>query len=61
MGILGVSVGIALVCTTGLTLSTVFKFLHTFEMDVSKKDKRPRRDANEDRMESLNNRARLNK
>ncbi|AEQ34357.1 hypothetical protein D307_gp107 [Bacillus phage Bastille] len=64
MGIAAVSAGIALVCTTGLALSTVFKFLHSFEMDVgAKKDKerRNRRDVNEERFESMANRSRLNK
>ncbi|ASR79712.1 hypothetical protein JANET_232 [Bacillus phage Janet] len=64
MGIAAVSAGIALVCTTGLALSTVFKFLHSFEMDVGtkkEKERRNRRDVNEERFESMANRSRLNK
>ncbi|AGY46725.1 hypothetical protein BigBertha_217 [Bacillus phage BigBertha] len=62
MGIAAVSAGIALVCTTGLALSTVFKFLHSFEMEVGvKKEKRNRRDANEERFDNMANRSRLNK
>lgn len=63
MGIVAVGAGIALVCTTGMALSTVFKFLHSFEMEVGvKKEKRGRgRDVNEERFENMANRARLNK
>lgn len=65
MGIIAVSMGILVTCGAGLGITTVYKFLHSFEMDMAsnKKDRRShaRRDINEERFDNMTNRARVNK
>lgn len=65
MGIIAVSFGILVTCGTGICVSAVHKFLHTYEFEVGtgKKERKhaPRRDGNEERLEGLSHRARMNK
>lgn len=65
MGIIAVSFGILVTCGTGLCVGAVHKFLHTYEFEIGagKKERRPhsRRDSNEERLEGLSHRARMNK
>ncbi|UXQ89047.1 hypothetical protein Thu_204 [Bacillus phage Thurquoise] len=54
MGILTTGVSIVVMCSAGIAVSTVFKWLHNYEFNVGKPSNGSR--SNNDRISSLNDR-----
>ncbi|ALO79616.1 hypothetical protein BM10_212 [Bacillus phage BM15] len=55
MGILTTGVSIVVMCSAGIAVSTVFKWLHNYEFNIGKPSNGSRSGAN-DRISSLNDR-----
>ncbi len=51
MGIIATTVSVGIMMASGLGIATMFKFLHSFEMDVEKKQKPGNANSSNERVE----------
>ncbi|UJH95676.1 hypothetical protein [Bacillus phage vB_BtM_BMBsp2] len=56
MGILTTGVSIVVMCSAGIAVSTVFKWLHNYEFNIGKPNNGSRSGGNSDRISSLHDR-----